>query len=366
LVLAVLGAYYLIAMQDLALLIGTWALVSVISYVLVGLRKDERSVEGAVKYSLMGIIASVLLLYAIAVIFSLTGSTGVGSLANVQGGESVVLLASVFFVSAFGFKVGVVPFHGWLPDVYGRTHPMLIASLTAVVAVAVGGLMIKILYPLAPSVGEQWPVLIGLLSIFSMTFGNVVALLQKNFQMMMAYSTIAHMGYLLVGVTTAVPGSADLSRALGLQGISLHLASYTFAKAGMFVFLAYLLRKRVGHQMEDLKGLGRRMPIVSVAIAIILLNLIGIPPLIGFWGKFYLFTSVISVAPVLALIAIINSGISVGYYIQPIRYMFFAKGGETAEERLRDHDAAAVVLAAGLTIAAGFLLPVLAPSLRLF
>lgn len=361
--LAVLGAYYLIAMHDFVLLIGTWALVSVISYVLVGIKKDERSVEGAVKYSLMGIIASVLILYAIAVVFSLTGSTDVGAMANIQGQRSVVLMASVFFVSAFGFKIGVVPFHGWLPDVYGKVHPMLIASLTAVAAVAVGGVVIKILYPLAPALGDQWPLLIGLLSIFTMTFGNIVALLQNNFQRMMAYSTIAHMGYLLIGVATAALGPTSPSYGYGLQGVSLHLASYTFAKVGMFVFLAYLLRKGIGHQMEDLKGLGRRMPIVSVAIVIILLNLVGIPPLIGFWSKFYLFTSVIAVAPLLALIAIINSGISVGYYIQPIKYMFFAKGTEAEGERLRDPDAAIVVVAAGITIVAGFLLPLLAPYL---
>ncbi len=359
--LAVLGAYYLIAAHDFVLLIGAWALVSVISYVLVGIKKDERSVEGAVKYSLMGIIASVLILYAIAVVFSLTSSTSVGSIANIpQGAEkSLVLLASVFFVSAFGFKIGVVPFHGWLPDVYGKVHPMLVAFLTGVVAVAVGGILIKILHPLAPLVGNQWPVLIGLLSIFTMTFGNIVALLQKNLQMMMAYSSIAHIGYILVGVT-AMSSSGE---ALGLQGIGLHFAAYMLAGVGMFVFLAYLLRKGVGFQMEDLKGLGRRMPIVSVAILIILLSLMGIPPLIGFWSKFYLFTSVIAVAPWLALIAIINSGISLGYYIQPIRYMFFAKGTEVAEEKLKDPDAAIVVLAAVLMIVAGFLLPSIAPYL---
>jgi NADH-quinone oxidoreductase subunit N len=361
--LAVLGAYYLIAAHDFVLLIGTWALVSVISYVLVGIKKDERSVEGAVKYSLMGILASVLILYSIAMAYSLTGSTDVGAISTVLGSveKPLVLLTSVFFVSAFGFKIGIVPFHGWLPDVYGKVHPMLVAFLTGVVAVAVGGVLIKILYPLAPLIGAQWPVLIGLLSIFTMTFGNIVALLQKNLQMMMAYSSIAHMGYILVGVTAAL--SPD--RALGLQGIGLHFVTYMLASVGMFVFLAYLIRKGVGSQMEDLKGLGRRVPIVSVAILIILLSLMGIPPLIGFWSKFYLFTSVIAVAPWLALIAIINSGISLGYYIQPIRYMFFGEGAKPAEEKLREPDAAIVVLVALLIIAAGFLLPSLAPYLAI-
>lgn len=359
LALAVLGAYYLIAAHDFVLLIGTWALVSVISYVLVGIKKDENSVEGAVKYSLMGILASVLILYAIAVAYSATGSTSVGSISEIQGEKSLVLLTSVFFVSAFGFKVGIVPFHGWLPDVYGKVHPMLVAFLTGVVAVAVGGVIINILYPLAPLVGAQWPVLIGLLSVFTMTFGNIVALLQKNLQMMMAYSSIAHMGYVLLGVTAALTPSKEL----GLQGVGLHFASYMLAKVGMFVFIAYLLRKGLGPQIEDLSGVGKNSPIVGAAVIIILLNLIGVPPLIGFWSKFYLFTSVIAVTPWLALVAIINTGMSVGYYIQPIKYMFFGKEAGSTGERLREPDAMIVVMAAALTVAAGFLLPLIAPYL---
>jgi NADH-quinone oxidoreductase subunit N len=185
-----------------------------------------------------------------------------------------------------------------------------------------------------------------------------VALLQKNFQRMMAYSTIAHIGYVLVGITAAL----SVGRELGLQGVSLHLASYTFAKVGVFVFLAYLLRKGVGHRVEDLRGLSKRCPVLSVAIVVILLNLIGVPPLLGFWSKFYLFTSVISFAPLLALAAIINSGISVGYYVLPIKYMFLPGRGKV-EERLREPDAAVVVFASGLTIAAGLLLPAFAQLL---
>ncbi len=361
LTIAVVGAYYLIAAHDFVLLFGTWALVSVISYVMVGIKKDDSSVEGAVKYSLMGILASVLILYAIAMAYSLTGSTDVGMISNISLGaeKPIIVVTSLFFVSAFGFKIGIVPFHGWLPDIYGRVHPMLVAFLTGVVSVSIGGVLIKILYPFAPLLGSQWPLLIGLLSVFTMTFGNIVALLQKNLQMMMAYSSIAHMGYILVGVAAALSSSKELA----VQGIGLHFTTYILGSVGMFVFLALLLRKGMSLQMIDLKGLGRRMPIVSIAILLILLSFMGVPPLIGFWSKFYLFTSIIAVSPWLALAAIINSGISLGYYIQPIRYMFFGGGSKLAEERLRDPDTAIVVLVAVLTIVAGFLLPSIAAYL---
>jgi NADH-quinone oxidoreductase subunit N len=360
LLLAVLGAYYLIGVRDFVLFIGAWALVSVISYVLVGVRKDRESIEGAVKYSVMGILASVLLLYAIAVAYSLTGSTNVDLLTTIgPGGRSLALLASVLFVAAFGFKLGIVPFHGWLPDVYGRVHPMLVAFLAGVVAVTTGAILIRILYPLAPIVGSLWPVLIGLLSLFTMTFGNVVALLQKNLQRMMAFSSIAQMGYLLIGLAAA----ESSGEALGLQGMGLHLTSYMIAKVGIFVFLAYLVRKGISLELEDLKGLSRRSPILTGAVLLVILNLLGVPPLLGFWSKFFLFASVIGVAPWLAFAAIINSGISVGYYVQPIRYMFSGDPSATEDESLREPDAAVVLIAALLTLAAGLLLPSIAPHL---
>ncbi|KXB03699.1 hypothetical protein AKJ45_00765 [candidate division MSBL1 archaeon SCGC-AAA261F19] len=360
LALGVLGSYFLISMGDFVLLIGAWALVSIISYVLVGLKKDRASTEAAAKYALMGILASVLIIYGVAIIYGLIGSTDVGTISDLTGnGKFMLLLGSVFLVAAFGFKIGIVPFHGWLPDVYGKAHPTLIAFLTGVMTVAVVGLVVKVLFPLASALGNQWPILIGILSIITMTFGNVVALLQRNVQRMMAYSSVAHVGYILVGATAAL----SAGRALGLQGIALHLGSYAFAKVGIFVFLAYLLRKGSGLHLNDLKGLGRSMPIVSVAVGIILLNLIGIPPLLGFWSKFYLFTSVIAVSPWIALVAIINSGISVGYYIQPINYMFFKGGSEPPEEKLGDSESITIIAALVLIIVGGLTFPMIAPYL---
>ncbi|KXA88802.1 hypothetical protein AKJ57_06300 [candidate division MSBL1 archaeon SCGC-AAA259A05] len=358
--LGVLGSYFLISVGDFVLLIGAWALVSVISYVMVGLKKNRASAEGAAKYALMGILASVLLLYGIAILYGMTEDTSLSMISTLAGTRELMLVLSlVFLVSAFGFKIGIVPFHGWLPDVYGKVHPALIAFLTGVVTVGVVGLIVKILFPLAAIVGDQWPILIGLLSIFTMTFGNIVALIQRNFQRMMAYSSIAHMGYIFVGSAAAL----SAGRAVGLQGIVLHLGSYAFAKIGLFIFLAYILRKGLSVQLDDLKGLSRSMPIVSVAIGIILLNLIGIPPLLGFWSKLYLFSAGIEVTPWLVLIAIINSGISVGYYIRPIRYMFFEKGSDAPNERLKDSEPMTILIASILLIAGGLILPLIAPYL---
>lgn len=372
LVLGVLGAYYLIFVNDLALLIAAWALVSVISYILAGMAKDDASAEGAIKYALMGIIASILMLYAVANIYGLTNSTNmseiVDSLATVSGEQRLKLLFTVLlFISAFGFKIGVVPFHGWLPDVYGGVHPMLVSYLSGVVKVAGVAVIMRILYPVSLTIGNTWFILLTLLSIFSMTFGNVAALIQTNVQRMMAYSSIAHVGYILVGLVALSKldgGELIYGVRFALPGIAMHLTAYAVAKVGVFVALAYLSRRGIRLELSELSGLGRKMPVLSVSITILLLSLMGVPPLIGFWGKFYLFISVVGIAPWLTFIALMNSGLSVGYYVQVIRYMFFAEGGGVVEERM-EPETLIVLAATVLTVALGFILPILTPYLTL-
>ncbi|KXA89828.1 hypothetical protein AKJ61_02050 [candidate division MSBL1 archaeon SCGC-AAA259B11] len=352
--LGVLGSYFLVSVGDLTLLIAAWALVSVISYVIVGLRKDRASVEAAGKYALMGVIASIFILYAVAMVYGMTGSTSLRSISDLATGEgALIIMSSVFFISAFGFKIGLVPFHGWLPDVYGKAHPILIVFLTSTATVAVVGLIVRVLFTLAPLITSYWPILIGLISVFTMTFGNVTALIQNNVQKMMAFSSIAQMGYIFAGMAAGPLVAGGLT----LQGIALHLGSYSFAKAGVFVFLAYLLKKGLSLQISDLKGLGKSMPITATAFGIILLNLVGIPPLLGFWSKFYLFSAAAKITPWLTLIAIINSGISVGYYVRPIKSMFFEEGSDLSDERIGDFEQATVIAASFLLVSGGLVLP---------
>ncbi len=370
--MGLLGVYYLIFVNDFVLLIAAWALVSVASYVIAGIRKDAKSVEGAVKYAIMGVLASVLLLFAVANIYSLTGTTNIGevvsSLSSVSSGstvhQNVLLLSVLIFISALGFKIGIVPFHSWLPDVYGGVHPIPVSFLAGVIKIAGVAVIIRILFPLAQLIGNIWLVIFALLSIFSMTFGNIVALVQSNVQRMMAFSSIAHVGYILTGVTAISSiglGDKVFGIEFALPGIAIHLFAYSIAKIGIFVTIAYLLRSKIGTMLNDLKGIGISMPKLSVSILILLFSLMGVPPLLGFWGKLYLFTSVVALAPWLTLIALLNSGISIGYYAQVIRYMFFMEGEKRIVEKDKDAEVTVLLITAVLTIILGILLPVYFP-----
>ncbi|HID17785.1 TPA: hypothetical protein EYP26_05780, partial [Candidatus Bathyarchaeota archaeon] len=193
-VLGLLGVYYLIFVNDLVLLITAWALVSVISYVITGIKKDPSSVEGAVKYAVMGILASILMLFAVANIYGLTGTTNISEITGLLSSRAQlteshqVLLLLLLFISAFGFKIGVVPFHGWLPDVYGGVYPTMVSFLIGVVKVAGVAAMLRMLFPLSSLTGNVWLLIFALLSIFTMTFGNVVALVQSNFQRIVCHT----------------------------------------------------------------------------------------------------------------------------------------------------------------------------------
>ena len=354
LLLTLAGVLSMLYVSDSAVLLSAWTIVAVASYVVVGLKKDASSLEGAAKYGLMGAASSSLLVFGLAVLVGLTGTSFLPIEFGLPGADmSLLLLCVLLLIAAFGFKLGVFPFHGWLPDVYGGVHPILVSYIAGVVKMAAIAGLLRMVLPLAPTVSHRWLLTLGLFAVLTMTFGNMVALLQRNVQRMMAYSSIAHAGYLLVGFAAAAD---PLARQVGLQGVALHLTTYVLAKVGIFVALAYLLRKGVGLTLSDLRGMGRRMPVLGIAFSTLLLSLMGMPPLIGFWSKFtYLFYSVVDTAPWLALIGVLNSGISVGYYAQVIRYLYFA--GEAPEEapreELRDPEVCVVVLTALLTLVLG-------------
>jgi NADH-quinone oxidoreductase subunit N len=361
------GVYYIVSVNDLVLLLAAWALVSVASYAIVGVEKDENSLEGAGKYALMGIAASAFMLYGIAVLVGMTGSTDIGVIAGsaLSSYSPMYFIAVIMLVAAFGFKIGVVPFHGWLVDVYGGVHPLLISFIAGIVKVSGVAALLRIVYPFAVVLGDRWVFLFAGLAIVTMTFGNVAALVQRNFQKMMGYSSLAHVGYMLVGFAGATSGAGAV---YGVEGVGLHLAAYVLATTGIFVALAYFAEKGLNSDLESLGGLWRRMPVVSVALVVLVLSLIGMPPLLGFWSKFlYLFISPLEVAPWLTLVAVVNTGISVGYYGQIIRYVFLTKGnGENAvRERVWDPEVLVVVVTALLTVILGLgIAPLLAPYLN--
>lgn len=364
--LALLGVYYMIFLNDLAVLVASWALVSVASYVIAGLKKDLSSVEGAAKYGIMGVASSSIMIYGIALLYSVLGTTYLPALNTLTldtTSRYAVLAGSILLLASFGFKLGIVPFHGWLPDVYGGVNPILVSYIAGVVKVVGVVAILRVLYPLSNILGYDWFLILALLSIATMTFGNVVALVQNRVQRMMAYSSIAQAGYILIGFAASISASGAK---LGLEGVALHVITYVLAKVGVFVGLAYMASRGLELTLDGISGVGRKMPVLSVSFTILLLSLMGIPPLLGFWSKFaYLFLSVVDVAPWLALIAALNSGVSVAYYAQVIRYMYFVEGGSVeVSEKFRDPEVLVVFITSMLTIVLG-LGPALAIAPRL-
>jgi len=366
LLLTIAGVYYIISVNDLVLLLAAWALVSIASYALVGIKKDENSLEGAGKYALMGVAASAFMLYGIAILYGATGKTQITEIVTAAStNTSAVLIGVLMLVVAFGFKIGVVPFHGWLPDVYGGVHPLLISYIAAIIKVSGVAALLRIVYPFATLLGDRWLILFAGLSIVTMTFGNVAALIQRNVQRMMGYSSIAHVGYILVGFAA---GTSGTGAPYGVQGIALHLTTYVLASTGIFLALAYLVEKGMQTDLDSINGMWRKMPVLSTAIVILILSLVGMPPLLGFWSKFlYLFISTIQMAPWLTLIAIANTGLSIGYYGQIIRHILStAKPNESTEnatEKLADPTIIAVILTTIITVILGLGIAPIAASL---
>jgi len=333
-------------------LLTAWALVAVALYVIAGIRKDVSSAEGAAKYAIMGVASSSLMLYGIAIMFSSFKTTNLSLMEfNItKEGLHLLIIGLLLLIASFGFKLGVVPFHGWLLDVYGGVHPILVSYIAGVVKISGIIAILRVLYPFSTIIGNVWFSIFAILSIATMTFGNIVALLQDNVQRIMAYSSIAQAGYILVGFASA----STVGYKLGLEGIALHIITYMLAKIGIFVALAYMVRRGVDLTFKGISGLGRRMPVISLSITILVLSLMGVPPFIGFWSKFlYLFLSVLPTAPWLTLIAAINSGISVGYYAQIIRYLYFVEPQTDVKEYKGDAEVIISLITAILSIILG-------------
>lgn len=350
--LSLLGVYFILYVNDVSVLIAGWALVAVASYAIVGMRKDYNSLESSAKYALMGVTSSSLMVLGLALVTGTMRTSSLSLLNNLPTNSSLLVLGILILVAAFGFKMGVVPFQGWLPDVYGGAHPLLVSFVSGVIKLISIGAFIRVLQPLIPLTGDYWFVAMAVLSVATMFYGNLAALVQKNVQRMMAYSSIAQAGYFLVAFAAL---SSAASKQIALQGIGLHVTTYVLAKVGIFIGLSYMARKGFDLTLDGLSGAGRKMKVSGSMFAILLFSLMGMPPLIGFWSKFmYIFYSVMELAPWLAFIGIVNSGISVGYYALVLKYMYFANPPEIkAEESSRDPELYVLLITGIMTVILG-------------
>jgi NADH-quinone oxidoreductase subunit N len=325
--LSTAGMVFLALANDLIVVFVALETMSMGVYVLSGLlRGDLRSNEASVKYFLLGAFASGFLLYGVAFLYGATASTRLDVIAEAiarRPGEPFMLLGLAFLLVGFGFKVALIPFQAWTPDVYEGAPTVVTAFMAVAVKAAAFAAFARVFVVSLPDLAGQWTGLLAVLAALTMTVGNVVALSQRSVKRMLAYSSIAHAGYALLGL---VADSAE-----GGSALLYYLAVYVFMNVGAFGVLVALGRRgEPRDRLDDLAGVGQRHPLLGLCLTVFLLSLAGIPPMAGFIGKFYLFSAVIDAGHTgLALIAVVNSVISVYYYLGPIVQMY---SGETGAE----------------------------------
>lgn len=305
--------------RDLIVLFLGIEIMSIAAYVLAGIhRTDEKSGEAALKYFLLGAFATGFLLYGIAILYGATGSTGYDAIAAAlpKASKLLVLGGVALLIVALGFKVSAVPFHFWAPDVY-QGAPTSVTALMAVgiKAAAVVGFARLFIVALAP-LHQDWAMVVWWLAVLTMTVGNVTAVAQNNVKRMLAYSSIAHAGYLLSAIVAGTPR--------GGGAVLFYLLAYTFMNVGAFAVVISLGRKgEANEQFDDYAGLASRQPLIAAAMVLFMLSLTGIPPLVGFVGKLYLIEAIVQAGYIwLAVIMVLNSAISAYYYLRLIFEMY--------------------------------------------
>jgi NADH-quinone oxidoreductase subunit N len=334
-----LGMVLLAYSQDLLMLFVSWELMSLPTYVLAGFDKNLHSNEASVKYAIIGAMSSAVILYAISLAYGLTGSTQISAVVSGFTLHPTALagVATLLFVAGFGFKMSIVPFHMWIPDAY-EGAPTTISTLLAAATKKAGFiaairvlLAITTLYAVTHSPLFTMANVFAVLAVLTMTVGNVSALTQKSMTRLLAYSSIAQAGYMLIGFVAFANAPGSAAAALGLTGTIFHVINHAVMKGVAFLAAALVILQLKRADLGAYEGLGRRMPLTAFTLAVAFLGLAGVPPLSGFWSKLLLVLSVAN-GPFawLALAAILNSAFSLGYYAWIIKRMYIDEG-ESAE-----------------------------------
>ena len=304
-------------------------LMSISLYVLAGFNRDNlKSNEAGLKYFLLGSFSTGFLLYGMALVYGTTGTTRIDKIAAfvAQNGMSLtnpwLVIGMILIGTGFLFKVAAAPFHMWTPDVYEGAPTPMTAYMSVGPKAAGFAAFIRVFMVAFPALKGDWTSLLWTLAVLTMTVGNITALYQKNIKRMLAYSSIAHAGYILVGFVAA--------NAIGTTGIMFYLLSYAFMNIGAFAIL--ILVGKDGderNELEDLTGFGYKRPLLGMVMSIFLFSLAGIPPAAGFIGKFYLFSGAIQAGYIwLAIIGVLNSAASVYYYLRVMVFMYMKKPTE--------------------------------------
>jgi len=317
---ATLGMMFMASGVELITLFIGLETMAVSFYVLSGIIKpSRRSNEAAIKYFLLGTFSLGILLYGMSLLYGHTGSTNlreIGAALTADDRSPLLLLAVVLVGAGMGFKIAAVPFHMWAPDVYEGAPTPVTGFLSVGSKAASFAMLLRILMEGLPSLRPDWQLLLWVLAAVTMTVGNIAAITQSNLKRMLAYSSIAHAGYILIGVV------AGTER--GVAATLVYVGVYLFMQLGAFAVLAMLRRRDVvGDELKDISGLYFRNPAAAVAMLFFMLSLGGIPPTAGFMGKVWLFSAAIEAGYVwLAVIGVVNSAISLYYYIRVVVFMW--------------------------------------------
>ena len=340
--LSCLGMMLMAATMELISIYVALELTSISLYILVGFLKDARSSEASLKYLLLGAVASATLLYGMALVFGVTGETRLGEIAVVIQAlapdgvlaNPALILGVVLMAAGFGFKIAAVPFHMWVPDVYEGAPTPVTAYLSVGSKAAGFAVILRVFYSafgLPGWLSLDWGLVFAVLAAIGMTLGNVAAIPQTNIKRMLGYSSIAQAGYIMVGLATV--GLSSAADVAGRSGLIFFLTSYAFTNLGAFIAIIAISNKVASDRIGDYSGMGRRAPLLALALSLCLISLIGLPPAAGFMAKFYIFSGAVQHGLLwLVVVAVINSVISAYYYLRVVRVMWLGK--PVSEERV--------------------------------
>ena len=328
---SVLGMMIMISSNDLIVFYMGLELQSLALYVLATFNRDQlKSSEAGLKYFVLSALSSGLLLYGCSLIYGFTGSTNFNVISTqFNANEYAITFGIVFILVGLAFKISAVPFHMWAPDVYEGSPTSVTLFFTMVPKIAALTVFIRFLYVPFLNLIDQWQMILVFLSIASMLFGAIAAIGQKNLKRLIAYSSISHIGYALAGLAT---GSNE-----GIQSSVIYMTIYIIMNLGFFSCLLMMKRNNIYYeQIDDLSGLSKNHPLLSISLLIILFSLAGIPPLAGFFAKFYIFKSVIEQSMYfLAIVGLLSTVVAAFYYLRIIKIMYFDEEKDSYD---KDHN----------------------------
>lgn len=365
LMFATFGMMLMASGNDLVVIFLGLETLSIATYVMCGLRRgDLKSNESAMKYFILGSFASAFLLYGMALVYGATGSTNITEIAARVGNANfpaLLLVGGAMMIIGFGFKVATVPFHIWTPDVYEGAPTPVTGFMAAGPKAAAFASFVRVFvlgFPLVAGVQasgylhDSWMTALTVMAVLSMTVGNIVAIMQSNVKRMLAYSSIAHAGYAMVGFIGAGAAKSTIARDEAIASVAFYMLTYAVTNLGAFAIVALLGQKNDRRtEFEDYNGIGFKSPLLSFTLSLFMLSLLGLPLTAGFMGKVLVFRPALEAGStmliLLVVVAVVNTAISAYYYLRLIVVMFFReRTSDWHEPRMPAGLAAALLIAA--------------------